>query len=105
MGEMRNAHIVLIGNLKGRDHLGDIGLNEMDVRFDGQNCVILQVVLYGCETWPLTLRKKHRLRVSKNRVLRKIRRGIQKIPDRIDNEIYAYNNKHSLRSNTRVMAA
>jgi hypothetical protein len=34
--------------------------------------VILPVVLYGCETWPLTLRKKHRLKVYGNRVLRKI---------------------------------
>jgi len=26
----------------------------------------------GCETWSLTLRKKHRLRVFENRVLRRI---------------------------------
>jgi hypothetical protein len=25
----------------------------------------------------------------------------KKFPDRVDNEIYAYNNKHSLRSNTK----
>jgi len=31
-----------------------------------------KVVLYGCETWPLTLRKKRRLRVFENRVLRRI---------------------------------
>jgi hypothetical protein len=31
--------------------------------------VILPVVLYGCETWSLTLREEHRLRVSENRVL------------------------------------
>jgi hypothetical protein len=31
-----------------------------------------------------------------------IMRGcIQKFPDRVDNEIYAYNNKHSLWSNTK----
>jgi hypothetical protein len=30
------------------------------------------VVLYGCETWSLTLRKEHRLRVFENSVLRKI---------------------------------
>jgi hypothetical protein len=30
-----------------------------------------------------------------------IRGGIQKFPDWVDNEIYAYNNKHSLRSNTK----
>jgi hypothetical protein len=34
--------------------------------------VILPVVLYGCETWSLTLREGHRLRVFENRVLRKI---------------------------------
>jgi hypothetical protein len=33
---------------------------------------ILPVVLFGCETWSLTLRKEHRLRVFENRVLRKI---------------------------------
>jgi hypothetical protein len=30
----------------------------------------LPVVLYGCETWFLTFREKHRLRVFENRVLR-----------------------------------
>jgi hypothetical protein len=34
--------------------------------------VILTVVLYGCETWSLTLREEHRLRVFENRMLRKI---------------------------------
>jgi len=32
--------------------------------------IILPVVLYGCETWSLTFRKEHRLRVFENRVLR-----------------------------------
>jgi hypothetical protein len=32
--------------------------------------VILPFVLYGCETWSVTLSEKHRLRVFKNRVLR-----------------------------------
>jgi hypothetical protein len=30
------------------------------------------VVLYGCETWSLTLREEHRLKVFENRVLRRI---------------------------------
>jgi hypothetical protein len=30
------------------------------------------MVLYGCETWSLTLREEHRLRVLENRVLRRI---------------------------------
>jgi hypothetical protein len=34
--------------------------------------IILPVVLYGCETWSLTLRDEHRLRVFENRVLRRI---------------------------------
>jgi hypothetical protein len=34
--------------------------------------IILPVVLYGCETWFLTLREDHRLRVFENRVLRRI---------------------------------
>jgi hypothetical protein len=34
--------------------------------------IILPVILYGCETWFLTLREEHRLRVFENRVLRKI---------------------------------
>ncbi|KAJ4431753.1 hypothetical protein ANN_20358 [Periplaneta americana] len=34
--------------------------------------VILPVVLYGCETWTLTLREEHRLRVLENKLLRKI---------------------------------
>jgi hypothetical protein len=34
--------------------------------------VILPVVLYGCETWSLTLTEEHRLGGFENRVLRKI---------------------------------
>jgi len=34
--------------------------------------IILPVVLYGCETWSLTLREVRRLRVFGNRVLRRV---------------------------------
>jgi len=34
--------------------------------------MIVPFVLYGCETWSLTLRAERRLRVFKNRVLRRI---------------------------------
>ena len=34
--------------------------------------IILPVVLYGCETWSLTLRDDRRLRVFENRVLRRV---------------------------------
>jgi hypothetical protein len=33
---------------------------------------LLAVVLYGCETWSLTLREEQRLKVFENRVLRRI---------------------------------
>ena len=34
--------------------------------------IILPVVLYGCETWSLTLREESRLRVFENRIMRRI---------------------------------
>jgi hypothetical protein len=34
--------------------------------------IIFPVILYGCETWSLTLREEHRLRVFENGVLRSI---------------------------------
>jgi hypothetical protein len=39
---------------------------------NSNNNNILPVVLYGCETWSLTLREEHRLRVFENRALRGI---------------------------------
>jgi hypothetical protein len=34
--------------------------------------IILLVVLYGCETWSLTVREEHKLRLFENRVLSRI---------------------------------
>jgi len=34
--------------------------------------IILPVVLYGCETWSLTLREERKLRVFENMALRRI---------------------------------
>jgi hypothetical protein len=34
--------------------------------------IILSVILYGCETWSLTGREDHKLRLFENRVLRRI---------------------------------
>jgi hypothetical protein len=34
--------------------------------------IISLIVLYGCETWPLTLRGDHRINLFRNRVLRRI---------------------------------
>ena len=38
----------------------------------GTVIIILPVVLYGCETWSLTLLEERRLRVFENKVLRRI---------------------------------
>jgi hypothetical protein len=34
--------------------------------------IILSFALYGCETWSLTLREEHRVRVFDNRVLKRV---------------------------------
>jgi hypothetical protein len=34
--------------------------------------LIIELVLYGCKTWSLTLREERRLKVFENRVLRRI---------------------------------
>jgi hypothetical protein len=34
--------------------------------------IILPAVLYGCETWSLTLTEERRLRLLENRILRKV---------------------------------
>jgi hypothetical protein len=47
-------------------------LLSRDVKVKIYKTIILPVVLYGCETWSLTLREEHRLRVFENRVLRRI---------------------------------
>jgi len=47
-------------------------LLSKNVKIKIYRTVILPVVLYGCETWSLTLRKEHKLRVFENRVLRSI---------------------------------
>jgi len=41
--------------------------------------IILPVVLYGCDTWSLTLKEERRLRVFENRVLRRGNRRMEKI--------------------------
>jgi hypothetical protein len=52
----RSVHSLLFGNLKLKIY----------------KTIIVPVVLYGCETWSVTLSEGHRLRVFENRVLRGI---------------------------------
>jgi hypothetical protein len=43
-----------------------------NVKFKIYKTIILPIVLYGCETWSLTLREERRLRVFENSVLIRI---------------------------------
>jgi hypothetical protein len=47
-------------------------LLSKNLKINTYRTIILPVVLYGCETWSLTLRKERRLRVFENRVLRRV---------------------------------
>jgi hypothetical protein len=60
------------------------------------------MVLYGCETWPLTLREEHRLRVFENRVRRRIF-GLKR--DEVTGEWRKLHNKelHDLYSSLRII--
>ncbi|KAJ4427815.1 hypothetical protein ANN_25504 [Periplaneta americana] len=77
----RDQNIVRNGNIK----IGDLSFEEVEkfkylgatsacknLKVRIYKTVILPVLLYGCETWTLTLREEHRLRVFENKVLRKI---------------------------------
>ncbi|KAJ4436564.1 hypothetical protein ANN_16597 [Periplaneta americana] len=54
------------------DKLLSFSLLSKNLKVRIYKTVILPVVLNGCETWTLTLREKHRLRVFENKMLRKI---------------------------------
>jgi hypothetical protein len=46
--------------------------SHRNIKIKTYKTIILPFVLYGCETWSVTLRDKHRVRVFENRVLRRI---------------------------------
>ena len=48
------------------------GLLSKNLKIKIYRTIILPAVLYGCETWSLTLREERRLRVFENRVLRRV---------------------------------
>jgi hypothetical protein len=66
MGEIRNAYKLLVRRPVGKR------LISKNLNIKIYKTVILPVVLYGCETWSLTLREEHRLRVFENRVLGRV---------------------------------
>jgi hypothetical protein len=45
-----------------------LNARNTEVTINGSHCL----KIYGCETWSLTLREEHRLRVFENRVVRRM---------------------------------
>ena len=52
--------------------MGSSRLLSKNLKIKIYKTIILPVVLFGCETWSLTLREESRLRVFENRILRRI---------------------------------
>jgi hypothetical protein len=53
-------------------NLPSSSLVSKNIKIKVHRTIILSVVLYGCKTWPLTLREERRLRVFESRILRRI---------------------------------
>ena len=84
-GDWRYGYNVLVGRPEGKNELEVLGVdgnacyhsvrNPLSSRLLSKNLkikiyrsIILPVVLYGCETWSLTLREERKLRVFENMV-------------------------------------
>jgi hypothetical protein len=72
--------------------------------------VILPLVLYGCKTWSLTVREKHKLRVFENRVLRRVLRpkrggvtgGWRKLHNEEINSLYSLPSKITIIKSRKI---
>ena len=53
-------------------NLLSFSLLSSNIKINTHRNITLPVVLHGCETWSLTSREERRLRVSENRVLRRL---------------------------------
>jgi hypothetical protein len=76
---MEEAHEEMKSTLKSGNACYHSVQNHLSSRLLSKNTkvrvytpIILPVVLYGCETWSVTLREEQRLRAFENRVLRRI---------------------------------
>ena len=75
--------------------------------------ISLPVVLYGCETWSLTLREERRLRVYENRRLRRkfgtkrdeVTREWRKLSNELLNDLYSSPNTVRVKKSRRMRRA
>jgi hypothetical protein len=49
-----------------------VSQNSHNLKIKIYKTIILLILLYGCTTWPLTLREEYRLRVFENRIMKRI---------------------------------
>ena len=61
----------MLANIRCRSMSSNLLSKNLKIKICKYNCNF-PFVLYGCETWSLTLKKEHRLRLFENRVLRRI---------------------------------
>jgi hypothetical protein len=68
------AEFLYFGNDSNKSNLHSLPsrLLYINLKFKLYEAIILLVVLYGCETWYVTLREEHRFEGVQNRVLRRI---------------------------------
>ena len=66
------SHIVVNACYHSVQNLLSSILISKNLKIKIYRTIILPVVLYGCETWSLTLREERKLRVFENMVLRRI---------------------------------
>jgi hypothetical protein len=69
---LKSSKIILVWCFVSVQNLLSSRLLSKNLKIRIYKNIILPVVLYGCETWSLTLKEEHRLIVFENRVLRKI---------------------------------
>ena len=53
-------------------NLFSFNLLSKNIKINIYRTTVLPFVVYGCETWSLTLKEERRLRVFENRVLRRL---------------------------------
>ena len=109
LGTTLTNHSSIQEEIKSRLKLGNVcyhsvqnllssSLLSVNLKIKIYRTIILPVVLYGCETWSLTLREERRLRAFENRVLRRIfgakRDGLtgewRKLHNEELNDLYCY---------------
>jgi hypothetical protein len=68
---IRNQNLIQ-EEIKRRLNSGNACYHSVQNHLSSLLTIILPVILYGCETWSLTVREEHRLWVFENRVLKRI---------------------------------